>query len=216
MASDSELIGQVSKSAEKLAVASTWNGHLALDPPNDFVFELYVLFRMLVDLQTNYSIEFVPGVKKATFPRKPAPKKGWPKFVLKKDGKRIAQICAGTQIQDLNGSLTAPDISVQAPDSPESPTFHHVMQILDAKHKSKVSKRITSPEFSEFQRWVELFNLRSKLGAMLKFDQLTVMAGNCLITNGNHSTEPNAERIRVNVKEVYGFSPKSTAKLKPE
>ena len=155
-------------------------------------------------------VEYEPGSghTKNVFPQAPADKAGRPKFVIRdrETGKVAFQICAGTKANDMHGHGRGLDLSIQLANASDSPTVHDVLQIFDAKYRGCSSDCITHPEFSEFARWVELFNLREKT-AGLRFDELKDFDANCLVTNGKPSTELDAERLRTSVTEIFQFHP---------
>lgn len=203
------LIKEVVSSAGRLRNAATWaTSRKPLSISEDFVFELYLLFSALRDLSRKYHIRFEPGTKGA-FPRKPANKAGWPRFILKDkvNGMPLYQICPGTAIRDMHGGKRHPDISFQTADSPDDPNYEHCVMIWDAKYRDDETDRITHLEFSAFAHWVEVLDLRGKAPFSIEFTALSAMQHNCLVTNGVTSTETNAERNRVTMKEVSGFRP---------
>lgn len=96
----------------------------------------------------------------------------------------------------------------------ESPNFHHLLQIFDAKYRKNDSKRLTSHEFSEFARWIDLFQLKGK-SAGLEFNGSIDLDAHCLVTNGEETTEDNAERTRRDLREITKFHPKLSHKRFP-
>ena len=217
---DSDLIGKVRVAAKRLGVAAIWaKSGMPVDLPNDFIFELFVLFRLINDLQNVYSVKYETGFgpKAHQFPRKPSKKAGRPYFKLhsRSTNRLLWQICAGTKITDIVGIDRAPDVSFQKASAPESPTYRDIEMIWDAKYRTNSNERISHPEFSEFARLIELFELRKSRNPSISFSALKKMLANCLVTNGEASTEPDAERKRVNLKEVSSFSPGKEFKVVP-
>lgn len=220
---DRKLLIEARKCASNLSLAAQWavSGN-AVDLANDFIYETYVILRLLEDCKASYRIHYVPGAGKTAhaFPRKPSPKAGRPKFLIieKKTNRVLWQLCAGTKITDIVGDERAPDISLQSARAPDQPTATDVQMIWDAKYKKKDrkgSRRITSHDFSEFARWVELFNLRGKGLPALVLNSLTGLVGHCLVTNGETSTEVDAELHRTTVREVTGMYPGRSPAVRP-
>jgi hypothetical protein len=206
-----------------LRLAARWaiSGN-AVDLPNDFIYETYVFLQLLKDCKRSYQIRYVPGSGKPmhAFPKKPSPKAGRPRFeLLDKTSRRVVwQLCAGTKISDIVGDERAPDVSLQSPGAPDRPAAVDVHMIWDAKYKKKDrkgSRRITSHDFSEFARWIELFDLRSKASPKIALQDLRSMIGNCLVTNGETSTEKDAELVRTKVREAAGMYPGSSPFVRP-
>lgn len=217
--SDSDLMREVKDAGAKLTKASLWSTKTPLDVENSFLLEMYLLFLLCDDLQANYTVEYVKGASpnEHTFPQGPANKAGWPKFVIKdsSSGQVLFQICAGTRASDINGTNRALDVSIQAGTAGDNPGPDDVLQIFDAKYRSKTLDRISKHEFSEFVRWVELFNLRGAGTPGLTLNLLGALDANCLVTNGEPSTEPDAECVRTNIREVTKFHPNETLTHRP-
>lgn len=219
IATDLNLINQVQISANKLGVASKWaDTSQPVSVADDFLFEMYVLFELILSLQQNYIVTYLPGSQEQAhkFPQKPANKNGRPRFEIHHptDG-LICQVCAGTTVADIHGVERAPDISFQTDVSPDNPDFNHLLLIWDAKYRKDPNARITHPEVSEFGRWLEVFKLRGAPAPSINLAKLSKLAANCLITNGNASTEPALECERLWMKEVANFHPKSMFSVKP-
>jgi len=82
-AHDKRIIAQARMSARSLKVAASWvNSSLPLQLSDDFLFELYILFELILDLKHQYKIRYNSGKdnNKHNFPRKPAKKKTRPRF----------------------------------------------------------------------------------------------------------------------------------------
>lgn len=217
---DMELIAQARQSARSLGVAASWvASRRPVKLADDFIFELYVLFTLIIALQEHYHINYFPGTgdKKDKFPRRPAMKKGRPKFYISDnpDGKLLWQICAGTQIADIYGVARAPDISFQNDKSSDTPCYRDVEIIWDAKYKKNSHNRITNAELSSFGRWIELLKLRKSKKPVIEMSNLQKLAANCLVTNGQESTEPDDERYRLDLKEVTFFYPGNSFQVRP-
>ena len=167
----------------------------------------------------NYEVIYNPGVgvKAHKFPRKPAKKNGRPKFKIysKDKSKRLYQLCSGTKIKDIVSMDRAPDISLQDADSSDEPTHEEVKIIWDAKYRADDSDRITHPEVSEFARMIDLLKVKNIVTINLKLRKYQNLIANCLITNGRASTEPNQERVRLDLKEVANFYPEKSFTVFP-
>lgn len=217
-ATDKDLISRVQASAQRLKIAATWSHGPSLKVADSFLLELYLLFKVIEDLQKTYDVEYDPGThpNQHVFPQTGAQKKTRPKFLVKdKNSKQtICQICPGTRVQDIDGNDRAIDISFQTATSPDSPTSQHLLQIFDAKYRKRSSNRLTSHEFSEFARWIDLFQLKS-CSANLTFHALIDLSAHCLVTNGEETTEVDAERNRRSLREIVKFHPKSVHRRLP-
>ncbi len=216
---DANLIARVQDSAKKLGVAATWakTGH-PVSVEDDFLYEMYILFELISALQHKYTVKYYSGSGDFLhmFPRKPANKKNRPRFeVYDSKNNRILQVCAGTKIKDIHDCQHSPDISVQDGSSSDDPNFTNIVFIWDAKFRKDCASRISNSEVSVFGRWLELFNLRGKSIDLVELHDLHQLHGNCLITNGDFSTELDVERKRLSIKEVSNFYPKMTFNVKP-
>lgn len=218
-ANDKDLIKQVQSSASALGVAAQWASGKPVKVANDFLYEMYLLFKAVEALMANYDVKYIPGVGKKihAFPRNPAPKAGWPKFHVMEAATNtlIVQICAGTKARDINGHERGIDLSIQKGNASDDPNAADVLQIFDAKYRSKHAGRITHHEFSEFTRWIELFMLRGAATPGLNWGLLAELDGNCLITNGQFSTELSTECTRVTLREIERFYPTTVCKHRP-
>lgn len=216
---DRKLLEDARNCAGRLGLAAKWAiSGKTVSVRDDFVYETYVFLRLLLDCKKTYRVQYVEGSgnTRHAFPKSPAKKAGRPKFhiVDRKTGKVLWQLCAGTKIGDISGDERAPDISLQRAGATDNPTAPDVELIWDAKYKRR-SGRIESHEFSEFARWIQLFQLESKALPKLVLSSLTGMAGHCLVTNGECSTENDKERTRTNIREVFGFRPKNSHTVRP-
>lgn len=219
-AHDKNLINQVRKSAALLRIAGSWvNSGLPLNLEDDFVFELYVLFRLIIDLGNTYEVKYDPGIgnKMNKFPQKPANKQGRPKFEVyrKSDGVLLWQICTGTKIADIHGKKRAPDISFQSAQASDTPSYSQIELIWDAKYRKNSGDAITDHEFSSFARWLEVMKLRNKTKPAINLNALSNLVGNCLLTNGAQCTEPDVECQRADLKEVTSFYPGKMFSVRP-
>ena len=218
-ASDISLINRVQSSAQSMGVAAAWSSGKAVNVKDDFLYEMYLLFRVIQALAVTYDIDYLPGTGANihAFPKKPANKAGRPRFNIKEraTGTLLFQLCAGTKAADLHGHLRGIDLSIQTANSPDDPQANDVLQLFDAKYKTDDSTQITHPEFSEFARWIELFNLRGRPNAGLAFGVLNDLNANCLVSNGEFSTELDVERLRVSIREVVAFHPNAAHRFRP-
>lgn len=218
-ATDKDLIRAVQAAASSLSVASKWSTGARLKVADSFLLEMFLLFQIIQDLQTSYDVQYVPGTgtKKHCFPKSPSSKAGRPKFLVKDKSTRatLFQICAGTTVDDLNGHSRALDVSIQASGASDTPIHTDVLQIFDAKYRKTISKRLSHHEFSEFARWIELFGLRTGGTAGLTFSSLSEFDANCLVTNGQPSTELDVECNRTGLREITNFHPKTTYVSRP-
>jgi hypothetical protein len=213
---DRRLLRAVGDAAKALRSAARWpTSQRPVNAADDFVYEIYVYIKLLLLLQGKCIVTYVPGSGRVihAFPRKPANKRGRPRFTVK-SRHGDWQLCAGTKIRDLHGDSRAPDISLQRGTASEDPDLHDVAAIWDAKYKRK-GARISSHEFSEFSRWLEVLNLRSNAAPSVITSAARDLGGHCLVTNGEHSTEVDAELARTNVREVASYYPGRTAVSRP-
>jgi hypothetical protein len=180
---------------------------------------MYVLFCVIHDLTINYDIAYLPGLgaKQHVFPRKPADKAGRPRFDIKDKATHtvLCQLCPGTTASDIHGHPRGLDISIQDPAASDTPGPADVLQIIDAKYRTNANDRISHHEFSEFARWIELFLLRGAGSPGLTFQAYPELNANCLVTNGQFSTEPVAECQRVSLSEIAGFHPATAHHSRP-
>jgi len=123
------------------------------------------------------------------------------------------QICAGTKVSDIENVDRAPDISFQKDGASDTPTYRDIEIIWDAKYRKNSMDRITHPELSAFAIWIDLLNLRNP--SHIRFNSLSSLAANCLITNGQVSTEPDRVLNKYRLKEVSSFYPGKTFGTRP-
>ncbi|MBN1367029.1 MAG: hypothetical protein JW967_03795 [Dehalococcoidales bacterium] len=219
-ARDKALINQVKIAALSLRRASIWvSSKIPLNVTDNFIFELYVLFRLILDLQSAYNVKYIPGsgVKKNNFAKNPAEKQGRPKFeIYEKPFRRLLwQICSGTEIVDKFGDSRAPDISFQTANSPDTPTYQDIEIIWDAKYKKTFRRKITHAEFSTFMHFINALNLRNKVKPNINLADLRYLVDNCLVTNGEKSTELDVSCADSGLKEVTSFYPGNTFSVRP-
>lgn len=212
------LIDRTRIAAKKLGVAGIWaQSKLPVNIAEDFIYEMYVLFRLINDLSKHYMIRYDYGSSKHqdAFPRKSAKKEGRPKFEIFDKTNLKLQICAGTKIKDIVGKFRSPDISFQKGSASDKPTYKDIELIWDAKYRKKVGDKITEKDFSSFSRWLELLQLRNQIKPGIKMNDLKELKGNCLVTNGKRSTENDEERRRSDIKEVENFAPNEIFNVRP-
>jgi len=218
-AEDTALINDVQAAAANLKIASYWASGKPVEVEDDFLFEMHLLFRVVAELGKNHGIEYLSGKgsKMHEFPRKGANKAGRPRFNVRNasTGTIRCQVCAGTRARDRSGKERALDLSIQTADASDEPGVQDVLQIFEAKYRSDSNRGITHPEFSAFAHWIETFDLRTAETAGLDFGVLQDLDANCLVTNGDFSTEEDKERAHVNVREIAGFYPTTTHKRRP-
>lgn len=185
---------------------------------NDYIYEFYCYICVIVDLQTNYQLEFIEGVGnyQFNFPRKAAPKAGKPRFHAW-DGKELAfQICAGTMIKcEYDREKNHPDISFQLPEATENPTEEDLIIIMDAKFTENAKSRLSKTEFYKFGGITDVFDLRGTPKTLIRFNKLVDMYGNCLITNAKAYANPTDLKLsrRWAIKEVEHFAPGQKSKV---
>ena len=214
---DDTLVADVQAAAKELKVAAAWSNGQPLNVADDFLYEMYLLFTVVNALLANHDLVYDPGVKPTlhAFPMKPANKKGRPRFLVMEDGEVEYQICAGTTAEDIVGKHRAPDISIQDRLASDTPDFHDVLMIMDAKYRTTSADRLSAAEFSQFARWIELFELPSAPPPGLNLGHLGGLLACCLVTNGDFSTEPTAELVRKSLVEVRRFYPGSVHDRRP-
>lgn len=217
---DKRIINQTIRSAKSLGVAASWvKSGRPINLAHDFLFELYILFELILNVKNHNKVIYISGTggKKDQFPRKPANKKGRPRFHIcnKSDGIILWQICAGTRIKDIHNKNRSPDISFQFASASETPSYRDVKLIWDAKYRNDNSNRITHSELAKFAHFIELLDLRGKKKPGIPFTNFKKLRANCLITNGRESTEPDAELSRLDMKEVYSFYPGKSFAVRP-
>lgn len=190
-------ISAIKNYAEELKNCAVWHNSreavgCALDSENYYIYEFYCLMRLLNDLNINYSIKYEAGKddKRNKFPKGPAPKKDRPYFkLLDKNGALLYQICAGTEIKVKAGEKTdSPDISFQLAESPlDEPSYEHVKLIMDAKYSE--SKEVSKGSYNDFAMMIKKLDLENAKIINIKYDKLSGVIGNCLISNGKAYTD---------------------------
>jgi len=218
-AQDAALISDVQASAKLLGVAATWASGQALAVADSFLLEMYLLFRLIKELSSHYDVEYLPGsgITQHSFPRGPAPKAGRPRFLLKDSatGATLFQVCAGTKAADINNHQRGIDVSIQTATASDNPVAADVLQLFDAKYRISPTERISPSEFAVFSRWIELFELRGNPTPGLTLGPLSELDANCLVTNGEYSTECDTECARVSLREIARFHPNTTYTARP-
>lgn len=208
---DKALMRRVKSAGTRLTRTALWSTNTSLNLANSFLLEMYLLFRIVQDLKSAYTVTYDKGASphEHEFPQNGAPKAGRPKFIVKDkaSGTVLFQICAGTTAADIHNHDRALDISIQKATATDSPTSNDVLQVFDAKYRTTFSDRLSHHEFSEFARWIELFGLRGAGTPAIQFGSMHDFDANCLVTNGQPSTELDAECNRTAVREITKFHP---------
>jgi len=179
---------------------------------DNYIYEFYCYICIIVDLLSNYEIEFIKGDGDYAFkfPQAAAEKKGKPRFHALKDGKVQFQICAGTKISgSFDSEQNHPDISFQLADSSDQPVRSDLIIILDAKFRENPNSKLSKGEVYTFIVNVSLFKLNTIPNFQINLNRLKDFYGNCLITNGySYSNKQNVEFIiDSNIKEIENFYP---------
>jgi hypothetical protein len=205
----------VQQAATALSEAARWTGSKTfVKSDDDYIYEFYVVMRLVsgVDRSTHrVTLRAGSPGRETAFPRKPANKTGWPYFEIRRvsDDQLTYQLCAGTRVSNQTGDSHAPDISLQAPGSPDDlPTGQDVLLIWDAKYMEDLNSRITRPQYGEFAMWVRRFGLCAR-GALADTTWMTIngIVANCIVTNGRDSGSSSAARQSECVVEITRFSP---------
>lgn len=210
--------------SEDLREASIWHRSESIlaeveienqcDASGDFIYELYCLFRIIKDLSIKYRIRIVKGsgLRRFKFPRKPAPKLGWPRFEVLDvlTNEVLLQVCAGTFIKsEAIGENRAPDISFQSAKSPEEPTESDVFCIYDAKfNEGRKKSKLSESEYAKVLMMVSDLRLNTGIPITLPvdFQHLTSMDANCAITNGEAWTLNHTRHKHNCLRVLYHFS----------
>lgn len=190
------------------------NTELASD---NYIYEFYCYISIIVDLQANYEIKFVPGKGdyKYKFPQAAAPKAGKPKFLAYNNNELQFQICAGTKIKSAFASEeNHPDISFQAANASDDPTLDDLILIMDAKFKERFDS-LPKTEVYKFGFIIGLFKLNAKPKLIVRFKKYVGFEANCLITNGkSYSDNSDVELLKYHfIKEVESFYPAAKFKI---
>jgi hypothetical protein len=218
-----DFISHINKYATLLEKGSVWHDSKDILAPvlgneekaqaeNDYIYEFYCYICIIVDLQTNYRLEFIEGQGdyQFNFPRKAALKRGKPRFHAWENNDLAFQICAGTMIKcEYDREKNHPDISFQLPNATENPTEEDLIIIMDAKFTENSESRLSKAEFYKFGGITDVFNLRGSPKVLIKFNKLGDMYGNCLITNAKAYANPTDLKLskRWAIKEVEHFAP---------
>lgn len=215
----SEILGKASKWINSKDAILNIENSASEKKKSECVFEFYCALKILVDLSKNYEIRIVNNNKKYQniFPKSPSEKRNFPYFLVldKVTGAKLFQVCLGTKITGETDEKSAPDISIQRPDSNLRPTYNDVEIIYDAKFKHGLNAKVTDGEFAKLYFMVT--NLKCEnadsnvLG--LQFDSLKDFIGNCLISNGQpYKTTAKIHQMR-KIKEIVNFGESSTFKV---
>jgi hypothetical protein len=182
---------------------------LTKKPATDYIYEFYCAMRILKDLNRYQSIKIVDGGYGYVFPRNPAPKTGWAKFLIREKGTRntLFQFCLGTKINISSSPLTpfGADISLQKPDSPDDPDESHVIWIMDGKYKKSKTSKLDIGTVREFAKCVSDLEAPKRRRIRLQFDKLTDLNTNCLLTNGAGVLDHEQYCKNNHIKEVVSF-----------
>lgn len=177
---------------------------------SDYIYEFYCAMRILKDLNTNESVKIVPDNNgEYRFPRKPAPKGAWSKFLIRQKGTRHIkfQFCLGTVIKISSSPLTTfgADISLQTHDAPDDPDESHVVWIMDGKYKKSSSSKLDIGTIREFAQCVSDMDSPKKSRFTLQFDKLSELNTNCLLTNGEGIQDHEQYCMNKKVRQVAKF-----------
>lgn len=217
----SELMKEINAYTSKLGKASLWHGsqkslaEVELEKAKkfgeDYIYEFYCYLRVLLDLQHNYSLRFVPGIDIFTykFPKAPAAKKGKPYFIAfeQNTGKPAFQICAATEIGTPYKRSPAPDISFQKADASDEPTYRDVLMIFDAKYIRSTSDKdkIGLNQFYYVSGMVRDLQIADPSTCGIQFNELSACLGNCILTNGDAHCQEHEYVKSHNLKAVEHF-----------
>lgn len=221
MASDKKLLAKVRAAANSIRAASAWKkSKYAVNISDDFLYEMYVLGEILLDLRKKYVVDYDQGKgkKKDLFPRSPAHKAGRPKFLVRDraSGDLLWQVCAGTKVEDKEGNEHGLDISLQTNDSPESnPGYAHALVAWECKFKEDPTTRVSKDEYERFAGWVRRLDLVPSKCPTTLLPGLSALNGNTVVTNGKESTYTDSSRGNDSVCEVSGFYPGKSHKAYP-
>lgn len=228
-AKDKDLIQRVQTAAARMGVAAKWSTGKRLKLEDDFLLELYVLFRFLNGLdKQRFKVVYCKGKSpnEHCFPQNPASKSnGWAYFEIHEKctvagqivPKKLFQVCAGTQVENIFGQDKAPDISLQKANASDSPKFGDLVLILDAKYRKSTSnnQKITDAEFAKFALWMSDFDLDGKPAEKLVFNYSGYLNACCLVTNGHQSGTVDKACTAKGIREVTQFHPTRKSVYRP-
>jgi hypothetical protein len=211
------MVNEIREYANRLKDAAKWHSsgeaisQIQKDNKKDYVYEIYVYFRVLADLKKNYTLLYCPGANdNHYFPKKAGNKRNFPHFEIYEEGSADPkfQICAGTKVSSPFKSETrAPDISFQKGDASNEPCQEDVLMIFDAKHKLNEDSKLPSDEVDVFIRATQLYKLDEKDLPNILFNELYELKGNCIITNAKAHSVDDAYVKNNKIKEVENFKP---------
>jgi len=218
-------LNEIDKYAKALGKASVWKNSKEIvnsikSGENHFVYEFFCYLSIINDLETNYSIKYVPGngKNKHRFPKRPVPKKGRPYFIIvnKIKSKKSYQVCHGTQIKVKAGNeLHAPDISFQDENANKKvPTAEQVYIIMDAKYTDTPEKSINSSSFDSVVKMVKALDVEDAENEKILFKKYDKFKGNCIITNGKAYKEEKEYHGIFKITEVEKFDENQNFKIK--
>jgi hypothetical protein len=180
-----------------------------------FLFEVRVLTELLVALNRIGRIDVVRRGRYIVLARAPANKSSKSYFEVTVQN-RTVHLCPGVKVVDRHGSEQAPDLTLQHPDSGESPTFRHVLAMWDAKLRGESGRpdasALTKPEVAEFMYMLDVLEVPSPGKSR------EALAGwpaafevSALITNGRRSAHTDALLYEKGFSETEAFVDAQTA-----
>ncbi|MEY3442665.1 MAG: hypothetical protein RLZZ519_946, partial [Bacteroidota bacterium] len=217
------IVDQIDEFAKHLKPAAVWHGSGLLiadvetenpcEASGDFVYEMYCLWRVVADIAKRHFVRLITGsIRGLNFPRKPAKKRGWPRFdVFDEKGETvIMQVCAGTGIYSANiDAFRYPDISFQHPGTADAPTELDLMCMYDAKFNEGHKKTdLSEGEYAKVQMMVSDLGLNRGLPLNLpvSFTELQEFDANCVLTNGGPWKQSHTRHQHHSLRVVYHFS----------
>jgi hypothetical protein len=191
-----DLLKHIDDFSKGLQKASKWPntinpfGHVG-SAEDYYIFKFYCYVKVLHDLNEFQNVKIVGGTAKGyIFPKGPAKKNGgWSRFdIYNQSGDCLYQVCSGTDIalSNLPDVSFSPDISFQKPDASDEPTQNDVVLIMDAKYKKNGIDFGNIKEMAEVVRSLETADASN---IALKFNKLTELKTNCLLSNGGISSK---------------------------
>ncbi len=199
------------------AVTHVYKNHKDFNVESNYVYEFYVLVRILESLTSSYKLEYIPDKRnKHQFPKAAGNKENYPFFVAYnlKDAKTIIfQICAGTKIINKYENDIYPDISFQNANADMCLTERDIMFIIDAKHKKRKRDRVTTDDVKVFVNDVASLNIDISL-IIVQFDAPLNEIDKCaIITNGQKHLDNDKMLADYKCMVMYDFYPGEAIKI---
>jgi hypothetical protein len=215
MASARTVVRALHEAARQLAEAAHWRGSgLAVDAHKaNYVFELLCYFTMSLEAGRHYSLT-IEGTKRlrngrqqARWPRSHGLKRSF-SYIRLTSGSGTAtgfQLCPGIDIEDKHRKARAPDINLLQEHAPMAPTHQDLLGCWDAKYSATPSAPLRDEAVSDFVYTHQQLGSPNPPTAWTAAVTKTPFSRSGILTNAQHSSEPNAALAGNNIAETSNF-----------